>query len=353
MRAYTKIILLLSLLTLTGAGCISIGGKGSEAQGAGGGIFKSTDRGEEWQQKVAIPTPQGVKNFGGGSVTVLSVDPQDHLALYVGTRENGLFYSYDGGESWRQAQDVSSGFVAAVEVDPKNKCIIYVATGNRILKSIDCNRTFEPVYNHADPTAFVAALAIDPGNALVLYAGGAKGAVIKSVDGGQSWSNQGNLRGKIIDLRIDPRATGTIYAAIAGRGVSKSVNSAETFTDFSEKLKDIKDAKDVRKLVIDPATPSALYLASRNKLMRTADGGSTWTALPIISPENIEILALAVNSKNSKELYYGTATTFYRSLDGGERWSTEKLPTRRQASALLVDPQEPHVVYLGVLEVKK
>ena len=196
-------------------------------------------------------------------------------------------------------------------------------------------------------------LVIDPGNASILYAGSVKGAVIKSIDGGTSWSNQGNLRGKVIDLRIDPRATGTVYAAVAGRGVSKSINGGETFLDLSERLKDIKDAKDVRKLIIDPATPSALYLASRNKLMRTVDGGATWTALPIISPENVEILALTVNPKNSKELYYGTATTFYRSLDGGERWSTEKLPTRRQASALLVDPEETSTVYLGVLEIKK
>ena len=351
-RAFAKILIMLGTLALIGAQCISFGGGGA-SQGAGGGIFKSANRGDEWLQKVAIPTASGMKNFGGTNVTALAVDPQDHLAIYAGTRESGMFYSYDGGESWMQTTNIKSGFVATVAVDPKNKCVVYAATGNRIMKSVDCNRSFEPIYNESAGETFVTALSISPFNSAVLYAGNAKGALIKSTDGGLAWSNQGNLRGRIVDIVADPRNSSILYAAVAGRGVWKSENGGETFRDLSENMKAIKDVKDVRRLVADRATPNALLLASRHKLSRTTDGGLTWTALPIVSPETIALLALTVNPKNSKEIYYGTATTFYRSSDGGEKWSTEKLPTKLQASYLLVDPENTTTIYLGVLEVKK
>lgn len=339
-------------LTLMGQQCIRFGGGGAQG-GSAGGVFKSVDQGQEWQHKVAVPTPAGIRNFGGANVVTLAIDPQDHLAIYAGTRENGMFYSYDGGELWHQPKDIASGFVAAIAVSPENKCTIYVATGNRILRSTDCSRTFEAIYNAPAPDAFISAIAINPFNPAIIYAGAVKGTLLKSADRGNSWANKGNLKGRIVDVVPDPRNSSVLYVAVAGRGVWRSDNGGETFIDTSEAMKTIKDAKDVRRLVADSATASALVLASRNKLLRTTDGGASWTALPIISPETVELSTLAVNPRNSKEIYYGTATTFYRSLDGGQQWSTEKLPTGRTATALLVDFQEPKTIYLGVTEIKK
>ena len=154
-------------------------------------------------------------------------------------------------------------------------------------------------------------------------------------------------------MAIDAREATIVYASVEGRGVWKSVDEGKSFKDMSEGLKQIKDAKDVRRLIADRATPGALILASKNKVSRSTDGAVSWTSLPILSPETVEIFSLAVNPKNLKELYYGTATTFYRSSDGGANWSADKLPSNRQSSALLVDPENPLVIYLGVLEVKK
>lgn len=350
-KPLSRLVFLILILTLTGAECIRFGG--GTGEGAAGGVFKSVLKGEEWVHKVAVPTATGVRNFGGANIITLTIDPQDHLALYAGTRENGLFYSYDGGESWNQAKALASGFVSTIAVDPKNKCTIYAATGNRILKSTDCNRTFTPIYNEAAPLTSISALAISPFNSAVLYAGTTKGALIKSVDSGNTWSIQGNVRNRVVDLVLDPRASITVYAAVEGRGVWRSSDDGKTFKDMSAGLKKIKDANVVRRLIADRATGSGLLLASKHKISRSVDGGVTWAALPIISPETVEILALAVNPRDSKELYYGTATTFYRSSDGGERWSADKLPTKRQASALLVDLENPAVIYLGAMEVKK
>lgn len=349
-----KLIILAGALSFTGAQCISFGG-GSTPAGSQGGVFKSINKGEQWQQKVAVPTPSGVGNFGGANITALAVDPQDHLAIYAGTRESGMLYSFDGGESWQKSadKDVATGFVATVTVDPRNKCIIFVAVGNRILRSIDCNRTFEPIYNESAPFTYISALTSHPTNSLILFAGTSKGAIMKSIDGGNTWSIHANLRNRIIDLIVDTSASSSVYASIEGRGVWKSTDEGRSFKDMSEGMKQIKDGKDVRRLIADRATPGALILASKNKVSRSTDGAVSWTVLPILSPETVEIFSLAVNPKNSKELYYGTATTFYRSSDGGANWSADKLPSNRQSSVLLADPENPSLIYLGVLELKK
>lgn len=353
-RVLLKLILLVAALTFTGAQCISFSGGGTPA-GSQGGIFKSVNKGEKWQQKAVVPTAAGVGNFGGANTTTFAVDPQDHLAIYAGTRENGMLYSFDGAESWRKVEDkdLATGFVAAIAVDPRDKCTIYAAAGNRILKSTDCNRTFEPIYNEGAPMTYMSALTAHPVSSLILFAGTSKGAIMKSTDGGNTWSIQANLRGRIIDLIVDVHALSTVYASIEGRGVWKSTDEGRSFKDMSEGMKQIKDAKDVRRLVLDRATPGALVLASKNKVSRSTDGAATWTALPILSPETVEIFSLAVNPKSSRELYYGTATTFYRSADGGANWSADKLPSNRQSSTLLVDPENPSIIYLGVLEIKK
>lgn len=349
---YKKLIVTLSVLTLLGAGCISFSGGGSS--GTDGGVFKSIDRGQQWQQKSAVPGPQGVGSFGGTNAVTFAIDPQDHLAIYAGTDEAGMFYSFDGAESWRRPKDLASGFIAAVVVDPANKCRIYAATGYRILKTEDCNRTFKEIYREASPQTFISALAVNPFNTRMLYAGTVKGTLIKSQDGGQTWALEYAFsRNKVIDIAVDPRNSAVRYVALEGRGVWKTENDGATFQDISEGLKEYKDGHDARRLIIANDVPRRLLLAAKHKILRSNDGGNTWEDLPILSPESVEVLSLAVNPKNSEEIYYGTATTFYKTADGGQNWSTAKLPTSRTARALLVDFETPETIYLGAMKVRE
>ncbi len=349
-KSIFRVVIFTALLALTGAQCIKFGG--GAATSTAGGVFKSQDRGMQWVQKATLFTSAGMKSFGGVNITTFSLDPQDHFALYAGTKENGMFYSYDGGESWYSPKNVASGYVGSVAVDPKNKCVIYAALGNQVMKSVDCNRTFKRVYNEATPQTFVTAIAVSPFNASIVYAGTSRGSLIKSVDAGNSWSIQGKVSGSVHDIVPDSRNSSLVYVAVTGKGIWKSTNGGEQFQDITASLRPAQ-VTDVRRLVLDQATPNALLLAAKQKLLRSVDGGVTWAVLPIISREGVEISALAVNPKNSKEIYYGTGSTFYRSIDGGQNWSTERLPSTRQASALLVDPENPAVVYMGMLEVKK
>ena len=87
-------------LVLILSGC-SISLKTNEGGGNDGGVFRSADKGDRWAQKVLIPTISGrPRSIGGLNVVSLAMDPSDNKAIYLGSEDNGLFYTYDRGENW-------------------------------------------------------------------------------------------------------------------------------------------------------------------------------------------------------------------------------------------------------------
>jgi photosystem II stability/assembly factor-like uncharacterized protein len=92
---------------------------------------------------------------------------------------------------------------------------------------------------------------------------------------------------------------------------------------------------------------------------KTTDAGVTWN--PIFDGQPVaSIGALAVAPSNPNILYAGTGESdirsalstgdgVYKSTDGGQTWRNIGLQDSRQISRIVVDPQNPDVVYVGVL----
>lgn len=345
-----KYLLYLTLIIfpLIGAQCIQIK-KGPT--GLDGGVFRSVNSGQEWQQKVVIPTAAGLRNFASANVIFLTQDPSDRFAIYAGTAESGMLYTYDGGESWRQPKEIASGKVNAVVVDPKNKCNIYAAAQNRVLKSSDCNRTFVEIYRS---TAEITTIAVDHYNSSILYIGTSDGIILKSLDTGASWSALRNFGGRIIDIVVNPKDSRMLYAAVFRKGVWKTIDGGGSWNDVSESIKKIRSGTEIKRLVISNSDPNILILASKYNLLRSKDGGANWEELTLPDkPGTIEVYALAIDSKDANNLYYSSAKSFYRSRNAGASWSTSKLPTARAASFLLIDALEPSVIYMGAMKLEK
>lgn len=344
------IFLILVVLPFFGAGCIQFN---SGSSGTDGGVFKSADAGANWKQKTLIPTVSGTpRSFASGNVLALVQDPSDQLALYAGTRENGLLYTYDGGESWYQSRDpqVAKGNVNAVAVDPQNKCTIYVALANRLLKTSDCNRSFSEIYR--DDTE-ITSLVIKNSYPLKIYLGTTKGFVVKSQDAGRTWTPLKNFGGKIADIALRP-ADDTVYVAVSRRSLWRSGDGGQNWTDLSAAFKKMSGALDMTKLIVSPSTPATLIMASKYGLLRTNDGGDTWEALNLLTPPGkFDIYSLAIDPKTTKQIYYSTASMFYKTQNSGETWSAKKLPTSRAATALLVDAANSNIVYMGVSKLSK
>src|SRR5205823_2366422 len=159
----------------------------------------------------------------GGSVLGLAIDPTNPTTVYAGT-QGGVFKSTDGGENWSSSlTNASAQIVAIARSTPTT---IYTAGTNGVYKSTDSGTSWNAV-NHGlenqNGPINILALTVDPTNANIVYAAGADitdpsvtyKAIYETIDGGASWSiTKYSIRSFAVHhvLAIDPNNTNTIYA---------------------------------------------------------------------------------------------------------------------------------------------
>jgi photosystem II stability/assembly factor-like uncharacterized protein len=340
-------------LLFTGAGCISISGGGGTS-GADGGVFRSDDFGEEWTQKVAVPQTGGREaSINQVSVTTIVQDPSDDQAIYIGTVEHGIYYSYDAGESWRQPPQVNRGRVPSIAVDPADKCRLYVAAENKLLRSEDCARTFTVVYEDARADKAVSSVVVDAFNSDIVWMGNSGGDVYRSVNRGEAWTKNNTFDGAVARLAFTPEDSRRIYAATEARGLWRTDDAGESWIALRDNYRDFSGAWEFSDLAMSPAEPGLVVLASKYGLLRSHDHGATWETVPLLTPPNTTMIySVAVDPTDAGVIYYGTASIFYKTKNGGAEWVTNRLPSERVASDLLIDRNRPSVLYLGVTSPK-
>jgi photosystem II stability/assembly factor-like uncharacterized protein len=340
-----------AIIIFFGAGCITIGAP--QNQGADGGIFKSLDRGQTWAQKNILLTAKGVGTLNSINIMDLVMDPQDDKAVYATTAGNGLFYTWDGMESWHFVDALGGGYVNSVAIDYKDKCILYAALQNKVQKSIDCARSWDTMYFDTRQDIYVSALVVDPANSAILFAGFSQGDLLRSLDGGKSWSTIKRLDNKITRLFISRKDSKIMYLTTENSGLWKSTDAGANWTDLKPKTSEFRDSNVIYDFDMDK-DEKMIYLTSMYGIITSDDGGNSWKKIDLLTPPGtVQIYSLAINPNNAQEIYYSTANTFYSSFDGGKNWVTKKLPTGRTGAALMVHPKDGGTLYMGTRLFKK
>jgi photosystem II stability/assembly factor-like uncharacterized protein len=348
-----KIVAGSSLLILLGAGCIEFQGTGGG--GTDGGIWKSDDKGKSWRQKTAISSVGQARSMGPTNVTDLAFDTSvpGALAMYAGTEANGLFYSYDGGESWHQAVSLGNVRVNAVAVNPASKCTIFVATGNRVVRSSDCSRTWENAYFESRPQVGLVDVIIDHYNPANIFAATSAGDLLRSSDAGGSWTTIRRFESDIRQLLMT-KDSRVMYVVTKSRGVWKTTDSGANWNDLTSKFGKFAGALDNTLLVEDLTKDGSLLASSNHGLLKTTDGGENWAAIPLVTPPGSTVIhSLAVSHRDSNAIYYGTVNTLFRTVDGGAKWVSAALPTSRAATVLRVDPTNDNNLFMGTFLFQK
>ncbi len=275
-----------------------------------GWLYRSTDQGRSWTRSaVAV----------GSAATVIATHPTDPEVAWLADGTGTVWRSGDGGETW-----VAGGALPAapcrIAADPDTPDILYASFCDSpvlLFRSDDSGRSWTPLVRA--PRGGWAATA--PGGKL--YATGARAdsfGLAVSGDGGESWS---------------PVAT-----------------------PFADPLYG---------LVADPRTPSTLYLYGQNGIVRSSDGGATWTlagaglpgAVDYVSP--VYVAALALDPAEPQRLYaacnaYSTDRGVFASADGAQSWTPLATGLASPQSytwnvavvgRLVVDPAGSHTVLGG------
>ncbi len=341
-----RLSLIVLSLMLLGAGCL---GRTSGNSAADAGVFFTTSSGEEWAQSTLVPTAQGIGTLATTNVLDLVFDPQDNSFLYIATANNGLLYSEDGAKSWRQSRvsDLQSGTVTSVAPDSKDVCTVYVAKGSNLYKSVDCMRSFDSetyVDNRGETIVKVVVDWYDSDN---IWIGLENGDVIKSEDKGNTWKTVLNA-GKLITSMLMSRSDSRQILVGTASGIQKTLDGGTTWTQMNDGFADYKSARKIFALT-QHVNEHDVIAATGYGLLRSKDFGATWEALNLVtSPGQVEIRAVAMDPKNSNIIYYAANSTFYLSLDGGQTWKTERLPSARTPTTILVDPLNQGVLYVAV-----
>jgi photosystem II stability/assembly factor-like uncharacterized protein len=78
----------------------------------------------------------------------------------------------------------------------------------------------------------------------------------------------------------------------------------------------------VNGFAVSPADPQVMYVAMRDGLFKSADGGQSWKPAGQ-GPKNLA--AVAVNPKRPSEVYVSTIDgAIFRSTDGGTTWGASR-----------------------------
>ncbi len=259
------------------------GGYGSSR---GLGIYRSDDGGESWQKITDDPRP--AMKIGGGDLSVPVVDPKDPDTVYVTSIVTCR--SSDGGKTWISLRGAPGGDdYQNMWINPRDPKILLLVSDQGAVISVNRGETWGSWYNQ--PTAQLYHVAATNSFPYLVCAGQQEsGSVCTSTRGNdgyisyREWHPVG-----IIEYGYaapDPLHPEIIYGA--GRTDVSRYNSitgeVQNVTPLPMRAKGVR-ADRSEPILFSPVDPHTMYYAS-NHLFKTSDYGHTWeTISPDLSQE--------------------------------------------------------------------
>jgi photosystem II stability/assembly factor-like uncharacterized protein len=163
------------------------------------------------------------------------------------------------------------------------------------------------------------------------------------------------VTGRITSIVVDPTDPNTIYAGAAQGGVWKTTDRGKTWNPKTDNEISLATGA----IAIDPNNHLVLYVGTGegnfagdsyygSGVLKTTDGGNSWTTLGQTTFKGARFSRIAVNSTT---IFAATTFGVYRSLDGGLTWTqmTNGLPaisaTIRGATDIVINPNTPDTAY--------
>ena len=172
-----------------------------------------------------------------------------------------------------------------------------------------------------------------------------RSSMFKSTNAAASWSNDNyGLPAPVTQLVVHPTQPQTLYAG-TGLGVFRSTNGGKNWSPINDGL----TAHFVMGLVIDPLTPTTLYVAvidsAGSGVYKTIDGGNSWN-LRSNGMVDANLRSLAINPVTPTTVYAGALNAIFKTTDGADNWApTGNLPVT--PLSLAVDPQSPTRIFVA------
>lgn len=298
----------------------------------GRGIVRATPQADgSWTDTVALT---------GVDVRALATSPRRPRTVFAATQDQGVWRSDDGGATWRPV-GLADQVVKALAVSPHDPDVVYAGTCPPALHlSRDGGATWTELpavrrrrdfwwFSPAEPprlTPYVQAIALSPDDPNVLLVGIELGAVLRSADGGQTWSR--HRRRALRDchsLAFHARDGRWVYeAGGSGGGAAFSRDGGRTWQRPQPGL----DRTYGFAVVADPQRPELWYVS--------ASPQPSWRG-PWVPPAHID-------GQSDAAVYRIEADGRPRRLAGGLPQPLDHFPY-----ALVTDPAAAGCLYVGLV----
>lgn len=311
-----------------------------------GELFVSIDSGSSWSR---------LAHLGAGFDYVLdsiSIDPRNPSTVYIGAWSidnagGGVFRSTDRGQTWTALAGMQGKSVRAMALAGSDSNVIVAGALDGVYRSSDAGQTWEKITptSNGELKNFES-VAIDPTNPQVIYAG-TWHLPWKTDDGGRTWTNikQGIIDDSdVFSIIIDDRYPSVVYAS-ACSGIYKSEDAGHQF----HKVQGIPfSARRTRVLEQDPGNHSVVYAGTTEGLWRTKDSGTTWSR---ISPLDYVVNDVLVDPRDASHVLLATDRTgVLVSHDAGGTFSASNRGfAHRQVTAVVVDPEDSNRLYVSMV----
>lgn len=312
-----------------------------------GGLFRRADGEGQWRD-ITNGLPQNPQ------VRALAIHPEDPKVVYAGTQD-GVFRSGDRGENW-ESTGSEKGEVWSLAFHPNNSDIVFAGYDRgAICRSDDGGETWQKthtadvVFPHITmhPTEIVKrviGISFDPSNPQDVYGAIEVGGLVASRDGGEHWESitDGHYtRMGPVDLhgvQVNPSAPGLVYIITQlAMFRSRTRGSQWEFVPLEEMF---PGGSYCRGLIVAPNDPNTMYLAAgagggsapqgteeEGALYRSRNAGETWDRVDLGDTPPSRMFQIAIDPALPSHVY---CTAYrgevYSSYDSGDTWSKSLLP---------------------------
>jgi photosystem II stability/assembly factor-like uncharacterized protein len=173
-------------------------------------LYLSEDMGANWRELSKLRTVPSVAKWTfpapphNAHVKSVAVDPNNSDVVYACVEQGGLFKSTDGGENWKELQGFNDD-CHRLFIRPSNSNELILPTGYGFYRSFDAGETWEDISQRVSRIGYPDPLVFNPLQEKLMFLAGAEAdpfhwmetksanpRIARSRDGGSTWEVLGN-----------------------------------------------------------------------------------------------------------------------------------------------------------------